>query len=93
LPAQAACVHDRYMNTRPLKSLVRIGRGSKRERRYKTVRHQLAYNPSVPGILEFLGVQMADRSTQESAVQRAVQIGWLLAPERDLMRTAGWPGI
>jgi hypothetical protein len=81
------------MNTRPLKSLVRIGRGSKREGRYKTVRHQLAYNPSVPGILEFLGVQMADRSAQESAVQRAAQIGWLLAPERDFMRNAGWPGI
>jgi hypothetical protein len=81
------------MNIRPLQSLVRIGRGSRRSRRYKTVRHQLAHNPSVPGILEFLGVQMADRSTQELAVQRAVQIGWLLAPERDLMRVAGWPGI
>jgi hypothetical protein len=81
------------MHARPLRKLVRLGRGSKRERRYKTVRHQLLHNPSVPGILDFLGVQMADRSTQESAVQRAVQIGWLLAPERDLMRDAGWPGI
>jgi hypothetical protein len=70
------------MHARPLRKLVRLGRGSKRERRYKTVRHQLLHNPSVPGILDFLGVQM-----------RAVQIGWLLAPERDLMRNAGWPGI
>jgi hypothetical protein len=81
------------MKIRPLKSLVRIGRGSRREPRYKSVRHQVAHNPSVPGILEFLDVQMADRSTQESAVQRAVQTGWLLAPERDLMRVSGWPGI
>ena len=82
------CTHDRYMTTSPLKSLVRFGRGSRRERRYKTVRHQLVHSPSVPGILEFLGVDMADRSTQELAVRRAVQIGWLLAPERDLMRAA-----
>jgi hypothetical protein len=81
------------MQTGPLQSLVRIGRGRKRVRRYRTVRHQLLHNPSVPGILDFLGVQMADRSTQEAAVQRAVQIGWLMAPERDLMRGAGWPGI
>ena len=81
------------MDTRPLQALVRIGRGQKRERRYKTVRHQLVHNPTVPGILEFLGVQMADRSTQESAVQRAVQTGWLLAPERNHMRSCGWPGI
>lgn len=81
------------MYRRPLYSLVRFGRGSRRQRRYKTVRHQLAHNPSVPGILEFLGVQMADRSTQESTVRRAVQIGWLLPPERDLMRASGWPGI
>jgi hypothetical protein len=47
----------------------------------------------VPVILDFLGVQMADRSTQEASVQRAVQLGSLLPPERALMRTAGWPGI
>ena len=81
------------MQIAPLQSLVRVGRGRKRIRRYRTVRHQLLHNPSVPGILDLLGVQMADRSTQEAAVRRAVQIGWLLAPERDLMRTAGWPGI
>jgi hypothetical protein len=81
------------MDIRPLQSLVRIGHGSRRERRYKTVRHQLVHNPSVPGVLEFLGVQMADRSIQESTVQRAVHTGWLLAPERDLMRVSGWPGI
>jgi IS4 transposase len=78
---------------RPLRSLVRIGRGRRRERRYKTVRHQLLHNPTVPGVLEFLGVQLADRPSQESAVQRAVHSGWLLPPERNLMRTAGWPGI
>jgi hypothetical protein len=82
------------MNARHLhRALVRFGLGRRRERRYKTVRHQLAHNPTVPGVLEFLGVQMADRSTQESAVQRAVQIGWLLPPEQNLMRSAGWPGI
>ena len=81
------------MNPRPLRALVRMGRGQKRERRYKTVRHQLLHNPTVPGILDFLGVQTADRSTQESAVQRAVQTGWLQAPERNLMRRYGWPGI
>jgi hypothetical protein len=81
------------MPSNPLKSLVRLGRGRKRERRYKTVRHQLLHNPTVPGVLEFLGVQMADRPTQESAVQRAVQTGWLFPPERDLMRNAGFPGI
>jgi hypothetical protein len=81
------------MGIRPLQTLVRFGRGSTRERRYKTVRHQLVHNPSVPGILEFLGVQTADRSTQESTVQRAAHTGWLLAPERDLMRVSGWPGI
>ena len=86
-------MHDGCMRTRPLQSLVRIGRGQRRERRYKTIRHQLVHNPTVPGILEYLGVQTADRSTQESAVQRAVQTGWLLPPERNLMRTAGWPGI
>jgi len=47
----------------------------------------------VPGILDLLGVQMADRSTQETAVQRAVQTGWLQPPERNLMRRTGWPGI
>jgi hypothetical protein len=47
----------------------------------------------VPGILDFLGVQTADRRTQESAVQRAVHTGWLFPPECDLLRTAGWPGI
>jgi hypothetical protein len=81
------------MDRRPLRALVRIGRGRKRERRYKTVRHQLIHNPTVPGILEFLGVQTADRSTQESAVQSAVQTGWLQPPERNLMRRTGWPGI
>jgi hypothetical protein len=81
------------MNPRPLKKLVRIARGQRRERRYKTVRHQLLQNPTVPGILDFLGVQTADRRTQESAVQRAVHTGWLFPPERDLLRTAGWPGI
>jgi hypothetical protein len=72
---------------------VRIGRGQKRERRYKTVRHQLVHNPTVPGTLDFLGVQMADRPAQESAVQRAAQTGWLLPPERNLMRRCGWPRI
>jgi hypothetical protein len=81
------------MDTRPLKTLVRIARGQRRERRYKTVRHQLVHNPTVPGILDFLGVQMADRSTQETAVQRAAQTGWLQPPERNLMRRTGWPGI
>jgi hypothetical protein len=81
------------MDARPLKALVRMARGQRRERRYKTVRHQLVHNPTVPGILEFLGVQMADRPAQESAVQRAVQTGWLQPPERNLMRRTGWPGI
>ena len=81
------------MDIRPLKTLVRIGRGQKRERRYKTVRHQLVHNPTVPGILEFLGVEMADRSVQEIAVQRAVKTGWLLAPEASFLRSCGWPGI
>jgi hypothetical protein len=81
------------VDIRPLHSLVRIGRGSRRERRYETVRHLLVHNPSVPRILDFLGVQTADRSIQESAVQRAAQTGSLLAPERDLMRVSGWPGI
>jgi hypothetical protein len=79
--------------TKPLKTLVRMAQGKKRERRYKTVRHQLLHNPTVPGILEFLGVHTADRATQESAVQRAVQTGWLCPPERDLLRSAGWPGL
>jgi len=47
----------------------------------------------VQGILQLLGVQMADRSTQEASVQRAVRLGSLFPPERSLMRTAGWPGI
>jgi hypothetical protein len=93
LPGFAGGAHHRYMGIRPLHPLVRFGRGNRREHRYKTVRHQLVHNPSVPGILEFLGVQMADRATQESTVQRAVRTGWLLAPERDLMRVSGWPGI
>jgi hypothetical protein len=93
LPAPVGDAHDRYMNMRPLQSVVRSGRGSRRERRYKTVRHEPVHNPSVPGILEFLGVDTADRAAQESAVQRAVQTGWLLAAERDLMRVSGWPGI
>ena len=80
------------MQLAPLQSLV-PGRRGKRTRRYRTFRHQLLHNPSVPGILQLLGVQAADRPTQEAAVQRAVQIGWLLTPERDLMRSAGWPGI
>jgi hypothetical protein len=81
------------MRIRPRKAPVRLGRSSRRERRSRTIRQQLLHNPSVPRILEFLGVQTADRSTQESAVKRAAQIGWLLAPERDVMRSAGWPGI
>ena len=81
------------MGRRPLQALVRFGTGRKRERRYTTVRHQLIHNPTVPGILDLLGVQMADRSTQETAVQRAVQTGWLQPPERNLMRRTGWPGI
>ena len=93
MPAPCARAHDRYMQLAPLRSLVRLGHGGKRVRRYRTVRHQLLHNPSVPGILELLGVQMADRSAQEAAVRRAAQIGLLLAPERDLMRSAGWPGI
>jgi hypothetical protein len=36
---------------------------------------------------------MSDRSIQETAVQRAVQTGWLQPPERNLMRRTGWPGI
>ena len=79
--------------TYPLKSLVRLGRGRKRARRYTTVRHQLLHNPTVPGVLELLGIEAADRSTQEFVVQRAAQSGWLLPPERNLMRTAGYPGI
>jgi hypothetical protein len=47
----------------------------------------------VPAILDILGVQTADRTTQEASVQRAVQLGSLLPPERALLRTAGWPGI
>jgi hypothetical protein len=72
-------------------SLARAGRGC--GRRNQSARHRLPHPPTVPGILQFLGVQIADRSTQESSVQRAVQLGSLLPPERNLMRTAGWPGI
>jgi hypothetical protein len=72
---------------------MRFGHDRNRECRYKTVRHQLLQNPTVPGVLEFLGVQTADRATQEHVVQRAVQIGWLFPPERDLMRNAGFPGV
>jgi hypothetical protein len=80
------------MNTRALKTLMRSSRGLKRERRYKTVRHQLLHNPTVPGILEFLGVPAADRTTQESAVRRAAQVGTLFPRECAVMRSAGWPG-
>ena len=86
--------HDGCMSaTYPLKSLVRLGRGRKRVKRYKTVRHQLLHDPTVPGVLELLGIQTADRGTQEFVVQRAAKSGWLLPPERNLMRTAGFPGI
>ena len=79
--------------TSSLKSLVRFGRGHKRVRRYATVRHQLLHNPTVPGVLDLLGIQTADRSTQEFVVQRAAATGWLLPPELNLMRSAGFPGV
>jgi hypothetical protein len=79
--------------THPLKSLVRLGLGRKRAHRYTTARHRLLHNPTVPGVLEFLGIHAADRSTQEFVVQRAAQSGWLLPPERNLMRSAGFPGV
>ena len=79
--------------TYPLRSLIRFRRPRKRVRRYATVRHKLLHNPTVPGVLDLLGIAEADRETQEFVVQRAAQSGWLLPPERNLLRSAGFPGI
>jgi hypothetical protein len=78
--------------TSPLRSLIRLRR-PKRARRYTTVRHKVLHNPTVPGVLQVLGIAHADRETQEFVVQRAAQSGWLLPPERNLMRSAGFPGV
>jgi hypothetical protein len=76
--------------TYPLRSLIRLRRPRKR---YATVRHKLLHSPTVPGVLDLLGIAEADRETQEFVVQRAAQSGRLLPPERNLMRGAGFPGI
>jgi len=81
------------MTPSSLRKFVKYGRASRRKRRYRTVRHQTLHCPSVPSILEVLGVHGADRATQQHAVQRAAQIGWLFPRERELMRSAGFPGV
>jgi hypothetical protein len=64
-----------------------------RVRRYATLRHKVLHNPTVPGIIEHLGIAQADCESEEFVVQRAAQSGWLLPPERNLLRSAGFPGV